>query len=238
MSIYSKIDRYCLLPVADKIMHRSLYRSWKEYERNELLSKEQMEELQNKKLQQLMKHCYNNVPYYRQLFDTSGLTPADIQTRKDLHNLPVLTKQTIRDNYKDIISKDIDQRRYTNESTGGSTGTPLQFIIDTAEWSADWASSFRAWSWHGFRLGEKMFTLGGNSLGGGKFNITASVLGAYVIQFLTTTLYKLQVQSDALPAYKAVVVIVLVILSAPIVREKIAAMFKKLRTPEKAGSNT
>ena len=76
--------------------------------------------------------------------------------------------------------------------------------------------------------------LGGNALGGGKFNISASVLGAYVIQFLTTTLYKFQVQSDALPAYKAVVVILLVVLSAPIVREKIASIFKKLRSPASA----
>lgn len=57
--------------------------------------------------------------------------------------------------------------------------------------------------------------LGGNSLSGGKFNMAASILGAYVIQFLTTTLYKFDVQSDALPAYKAVVVILLVVLSAP-----------------------
>ncbi|WP_455529931.1 ABC transporter permease [Ruminococcus sp.] len=78
--------------------------------------------------------------------------------------------------------------------------------------------------------------LGGNSLSGGKFNIYASILGAYVIQFLTTTLYKFQVQADALPAYKAVVVIALVILSAPIVREKLAAFFKKLRSPEKTES--
>ena len=80
--------------------------------------------------------------------------------------------------------------------------------------------------------------LGGNSLGGGKFNITASILGAYVIQFLTTTLYKLQVHSEALPAYKAVVVIALVILSAPIVREKTAAFFRKLRTPAGAESKS
>ena len=80
--------------------------------------------------------------------------------------------------------------------------------------------------------------LGGNSLGGGKFNITGSVLGAYVIQFLTTTLYKLQVSSAALPAYKAVVVIVLVVMSAPIFREKVAALFKKLRSPEKAESKS
>ena len=46
--------------------------------------------------------------------------------------------------------------------------------------------------------------LGGNALSGGKFNMMSSILGAYVIQFLTTTLYKFEVQSDALPAYKAV----------------------------------
>lgn len=70
--------------------------------------------------------------------------------------------------------------------------------------------------------------LGGNALSGGKFNMTASILGAYVIQFLTTTLYKFNVVSSALPAYKAVVVIVLVVLSAPVFREKMAAAWKEL----------
>ena len=72
--------------------------------------------------------------------------------------------------------------------------------------------------------------LGGNALSGGKFNISASVIGAYVIQFLTTTLYKLEVSSDALSAYKAIVVIVLVVMSAPIVREKLAALMKIIKT--------
>lgn len=71
--------------------------------------------------------------------------------------------------------------------------------------------------------------LGGNALSGGKFNMTSSILGAYVIQFLTTTLYKFNVQSDALPAYKAVVVIALVIISAPVVREKLSSLWKKIK---------
>ena len=71
--------------------------------------------------------------------------------------------------------------------------------------------------------------LGGNALGGGKFNMTASKLGAFVIQFLTTTLYKFNVQSDALPAYKAVVVILLVVFSAPVVREKMGEFFKRMK---------
>lgn len=71
--------------------------------------------------------------------------------------------------------------------------------------------------------------LGGNALSGGKFNMMASVLGAYVIQFLTTTLYKYKVPSDALPAYKAVVVIFLVVLSAPIAREFLSKQWKKIK---------
>lgn len=71
--------------------------------------------------------------------------------------------------------------------------------------------------------------LGGNALSGGKFNMWASVLGAYVIQFLTTTLFKFNVQSDALPAYKAVVVIMLVIVSAPVVREKFSRLVSNLK---------
>lgn len=75
--------------------------------------------------------------------------------------------------------------------------------------------------------------LGGNPLGGGKFNMTASIFGAYVIQFLTTTLYKLKVQSDALSAYKAVVVIVLVVLSSPVVSAKLRSLGKMFSNKSK-----
>lgn len=76
--------------------------------------------------------------------------------------------------------------------------------------------------------------LGGNALSGGKFNMASSILGAYVIQFLTQTLYKFKVQSDALPAYKAVVVIVLVVISAPTVKDWFSNVTKKFKTKEVA----
>ncbi len=71
--------------------------------------------------------------------------------------------------------------------------------------------------------------LGGNALSGGKFNMTASIIGAYVIQCLTTTLYKFGVPANSLPAYKAVVVIILVVISAPTVREWFSTMTKKMK---------
>ena len=76
--------------------------------------------------------------------------------------------------------------------------------------------------------------LGGNKLSGDKFNMAASILGAYVIQALTTTLYKMQVQSAALSAYKAIVVIILVVVSAPSVREWFGKLMKKLTAGSKA----
>ena len=78
--------------------------------------------------------------------------------------------------------------------------------------------------------------LGGNNLGGGKFNMTASVLGAYVIQFLTTTLFRMKVSSSAISAYKAIVVILLIIMSSPFIRKWLADR-KNRRLAAKAGSN-
>lgn len=57
--------------------------------------------------------------------------------------------------------------------------------------------------------------LGGNSLGGGKFRLTGSIIGAYTIQAITTTLYALGVSTEQAPVYKAVIVIIIVAIQAP-----------------------
>ena len=164
MGIYAIIDKYILLPIADLITRRGVFNEWKLMSKTDKYSEEELRKLQNNRLQKLIVHCYNNVPYYTRLFDSLGIKPEDIKCREDLGKLPILTKQIIRDNYDDLISRDIDKRTYQKGSTGGSTGTPLKFIKDVGTWNMAWASSFRAWEWYGFHLGEKMMTLGGNSL--------------------------------------------------------------------------
>jgi simple sugar transport system permease protein len=56
--------------------------------------------------------------------------------------------------------------------------------------------------------------LGGNSLGGGKFSLAGSVIGAITIQALSTSLYAMGVSADQLPVYKAVVVVIIVSLQS------------------------
>lgn len=60
--------------------------------------------------------------------------------------------------------------------------------------------------------------LGGNSLGGGKFNLAGSIIGAYTIQAITTTLYALGVSSDQAPVFKAIIVVIVVAVQAPAVK--------------------
>lgn len=61
--------------------------------------------------------------------------------------------------------------------------------------------------------------IGGNSLGGGKFKLSGSIIGAYIIQALTITLYAMKVSSTAVKAYKAVVIIAIVVLGSPVVKK-------------------
>ena len=49
----------------------------------------------------LIKHSYENVPYYREIMQKRKLTPADIKSVSDLMKLPILTKKKIRENFNE-----------------------------------------------------------------------------------------------------------------------------------------
>ena len=80
--------------------------------------------------------------------------------------------------------------------------------------------------------------IGGNSLGGGRFKISGSILGAYIIQMLTTTLLAMRVDPVNIKAYKAIVIIIIVMAGSPVVKAKLTALWRRLRlgaSPVSAG---
>jgi len=62
--------------------------------------------------------------------------------------------------------------------------------------------------------------IGGNSLGGGKFKLLGSIIGAYVVYGLIETLFNVGVSSTEIQAYNAIIIIFILILSSPVVHEK------------------
>ena len=65
----------------------------------ESASREQIREWQDERLTKQVKHVYDNVPYYRAKMEEVGLVPEDIKSMDDLHKLPFLTKEDLREAY-------------------------------------------------------------------------------------------------------------------------------------------
>ncbi len=88
----------------------------------ETMPYEQMRALQSERLVKQVKHVWDNVPYYRSLMEKKGITPDDIKGVEDLHKLPFLTKDDLRDQYPyGLLAKDLkDCVRI--QSTSGTTG--------------------------------------------------------------------------------------------------------------------
>ncbi len=65
----------------------------------ECASREEIVALQNERLVKQVKNVYENVPYYRNLMDEKGVKPEDIQSIEDVHKLPFLSKNDLREAY-------------------------------------------------------------------------------------------------------------------------------------------
>jgi simple sugar transport system permease protein len=70
--------------------------------------------------------------------------------------------------------------------------------------------------------------LGGNMLSGGKFSIAGSVIGAYTIQAITTTLYAMNVRADQLNVFKAIIILIIIVVSTEIFKNKFRKLVVKI----------
>ena len=88
----------------------------------ETMPYEQMRALQSERLCRQVRHVWDNVPYYRSLMEQKGLTPDDIQGVEDLHKLPFLKKDDLRDQYPyGLLAKPLSDC-VRIQSTSGTTG--------------------------------------------------------------------------------------------------------------------
>ncbi|WP_033542289.1 phenylacetate--CoA ligase family protein [Planococcus sp. CAU13] len=130
----------------------------------------QVKEYQQHQLKKLVNHCYNNVPYYKKIFDERNLKPSDIVSIKDLKKLPYLTKEVIRENFDDLTAKNIPKKHLKLQTTGGSSGTPLAFYEDKRTGvPREWAFVSHIWKRAGFnpKIRQKFVIIRGNKVKNG-----------------------------------------------------------------------
>ena len=88
----------------------------------ETMPLEQLQALQSERLVEQVKFVYENVEFYRNKMDEAGLKPEDIKGIEDLHKLPFITKDDLRDEYPYGLLGVPLEDCVRIQSTSGTTG--------------------------------------------------------------------------------------------------------------------
>lgn len=114
-------------------------------ERSQNYSSDAIRFYQNEKLRKIVRHSYQNIPYYRDQFNQLNLKPDDIQTVDDLKKLPMLDKKTVRANFDKLIDKRRRNFLCKIGMTSGTTGSPARFLRDYNSINFEHAAAWRQW---------------------------------------------------------------------------------------------
>lgn len=129
-------------------------------------SPDRIKTYQEGKLRKIIDHCWRTVPFYRQKWKGCLDDPRDIRYVEDLAQLPLLTKDEVRNNFQQIVSTD-PSIKMVDARTGGSTGKPIIFKMTPYDEELSWAQMYTGWAWAGYSIGDPFLVVGGESVGVG-----------------------------------------------------------------------
>jgi len=102
----------------------------KQIRKYEYAGREELDEMRQRKLEKILIHAYEKVPYYQRVLEHCGVIAAGKVNLEKFPEIPVLTKEIIRQEGQNLYSRDYKSRKPYDNTSGGSTGEPVRFIQD------------------------------------------------------------------------------------------------------------
>ena len=178
------------------VKDRITYLKWYTFiKKSQYWSKEELIHYQWLRLKCLLDYAFANVPYYNELLKSIGAIPDDIKSIKDFKEIPLLTKDIIRNRSTDLISRTYaNKRQLAFFTTGGSTGEPLGFYKARSASVIEHAFMGHQWSLVGYKESSKRAILRGDPVKGDrlfqKFRFSKDwLLSSYHLSEETITSY-------------------------------------------------
>lgn len=140
----------------DKVTNGHLYSCRVVLEKTQWMKKEELQQLQLRKLRVLLKHAYENVSYYHDILKKKGLRPTDFKSLGDLQKVPVLRRSELRWRSDELTAKNIGKSELVSCKTSGTTATPLVFYKSRTEIPWGLAAQARGYGWAGYKPGAKL----------------------------------------------------------------------------------
>lgn len=124
--------------------------------------REVIDAYQLNRLKDLLIHCEQNVPFYRERFRECGFSAVAFSSTEQLKLIPPLSRQDLQEHWQDIIATNYKDKKLYSGSSGGSTGQPVSYRKDRNATSAGQAAHLLGWSLSGWKMSMKGLHIWGN----------------------------------------------------------------------------
>jgi phenylacetate-CoA ligase len=159
--MYEQIFRQVLFPLYEGVVkRRNTHVYLAEYERSQWASPAELEALRLIKLNKLLAHCWEHVPFLARYWRSHGLDARPLSRVDDIARYPTIDKRLIGDNYEEMRAKSVGSQRLA-KTTGGSTGDPFKFEYSEESYARRTAVMWRGYRWANADLGRRTAYLWG-----------------------------------------------------------------------------
>ncbi|PKO55842.1 MAG: capsule biosynthesis protein CapK [Betaproteobacteria bacterium HGW-Betaproteobacteria-21] len=165
---YTRIGSSILFPIHERLKGHDTVAILHDIERSQWLASDRLRERQVQLLQEFLVTVSTSVPFFREIFRSRQLSPADFKALADLSLLPIIDKTCIRRNLAEWTAHDAHHLEL--HSTSGSSGEPLRFMLGRHRISFDIAAKWRAMRWWDVDIGDREMVLWGSAFETGSQN--------------------------------------------------------------------
>jgi phenylacetate-CoA ligase len=124
-------------------------------------SRRSIERYQEVALRRLVRRAYEQVPFYRRLFDAHDLRPEQMQRLDDLTRLPTISRRELQETpLFDRLASGVDLERCASYETSGSSGEPLRIVRTQHEDARLFGRRLRAQVFAGLRPWDLRVNIG------------------------------------------------------------------------------
>jgi phenylacetate-CoA ligase len=105
----------------DKARGGHFHRCQRVLEKTQWMKRDELKALQARKVRALLRHAYENVPYYHSLFREKGFRPDRFGGLDDLHEIPVMQRSVLGSKGNELIPRNVKESELFANRTSGTT---------------------------------------------------------------------------------------------------------------------
>lgn len=163
MKLTSQLSK-AIAPTLFKIAGTDVFGYWKWLKETEQWTPQRRFDWRLQRLGDMLEHCWDNVPFYKEFWSDHGVKTRRPGSFEELRAFPTVSRDLFREQRQRIIATNIASIPHKDESTGGTTGTPLRYKQDLPAHALRFAFAWHWWGSFGYRFGDDVCAIMGGSL--------------------------------------------------------------------------